>query len=79
MAMAKKQHQLTVLQISLDNTLLSLRIHAPMVASPALLRILVSLTFRLENKYDLTTSLHPFVIGHHTDAMRKVLHTRDGN
>ena len=75
LVIAKKQHQLTVLQLSLDNTSLLLRIRAPMVDSPALLCIVVSLTFRLDYKDDLTTSLHPFVIGHHTYAIRKALHT----
>ena len=69
---SKKQHNLTFLQIALDDTSSSLRIHNP---APALLHIEVALTIRLEDKNDLTTVLHTFVLSHNTAVVRKELLT----
>ena len=44
-----------------------------MVVSPTLIRIAVMIAIRLEYKDDLTTGLHPFRLGQHMTAARKVL------
>ena len=44
-----------------------------MVASPEILCIAVFLVDRLGDNNDLATGFHPFILGHHTEAVREDL------
>ena len=48
-------------------------LRAPTIATPSLLNLALALRFRMESRYDLTTGLHPFVLGQHTATVRKFL------
>ena len=49
-------------------------LRAPTIATPSLLKLDFALGFRMENRDDLTTGLHPFFLGQHTATVRKFLH-----
>ena len=51
-----------MLQIFLDEYVTIIWVRIPMVTSPALLRIEIALNIRLENKEDLSTDTHIFVL-----------------
>ena len=59
---AKKHHQLTALQRSLNDTSLLIRIRTPIVVSLTIMCITMELSTYLEEKEDLITGLHPFVL-----------------
>ena len=46
---------------------------APTIATPSLLKLVLALGFWMESRDDLTTGLHPFVLGQHTATVRKFL------
>ena len=71
----KRQH-LTTHQRALDDTARRLGVWAPIVATPVLPKLTLSLGFRLEHRNDLVTSRHKFGIGQHTSAAQKVLKAR---
>ena len=48
-------------------------LHAPTIATPSLLNLVIALGFRMEIRDDLATGLHPFVLSQHTAAVRKFL------
>ena len=48
-------------------------LRAPTIATPSLLKLVLALGFRMESRDDLTTRLHPFVLGQHTATVRKFL------
>ena len=48
-------------------------LRVPTIATPSLLKLVLALMFRMESRDDLTTGLHPFVLGHHTVTVRKFL------
>ena len=48
-------------------------LRAPTIATPSLLKLVLALGFRMESRDDLTTGLHPFVLGQHTATVRKFL------
>ena len=68
----KSQH-LTTLQRALDNTARRLSARVPIVVTPGLLNLTLSLGFRLYHHSDLGTGLHQFGVGQHTSATWKVL------
>ena len=45
----------------------------PTIATPSLLKCVLALGFRMESRDNLTTGLHPFVLGQHTSTVRKFL------
>ena len=45
----------------------------PTIATPFLLKLVLALGFRMESTDDLTTGLHPFVLGQHTATVLKFL------
>ena len=69
------QHLMT-LQRALDNTTRRLNVQAPINATPGLLKITLTIGFRLEHRDDLGSGLHKFGIVQHTSASRKVLKVR---
>ena len=48
-------------------------LRAPTIATLSLLKLVLALGFRMESRDDLTTGLHPFVLGQHTATVRKFL------
>ena len=44
------------------------------ITTPSLMKLVLALGFRMEIRDDLTTRLHPFVLGHHTATVSKFLH-----
>ena len=62
-----------VLQRAFDTTTEDMGLRAPTIATPSPLKIVLGLGFRMESRDDLTTGLHPFVLGRHTATVRKLL------
>ena len=73
LARASKHQQLLVLQRAFEGTAKEMGLHAPTIATPSLLKLVLALGFRMESRDDLMTGLHPFVIGQHTATVRKFL------
>ena len=48
-------------------------LHAPTIATPSLLKLVLALGFRMEIQDDLTTGLHHFFLGQQTATVRKFL------
>ena len=48
-------------------------LRAPTIATPSLLKLVITLGFRMESRDDLTTGLHPFVLGKHIATFQKFL------
>ena len=48
-------------------------VRTPIIVKPSLLKLVLALGFRMESRDDLTTGLHPFVLGQHTATVRKFL------
>ena len=48
-------------------------LHAPTIAMPSLLKLVLAQGFRIESRDDLTTGLHPFVLGQHMATVCKFL------
>ena len=69
------QHLMT-LQRALDNTTRRLNVQAPINATPELLKITLTIGFRLEHRDDLGSGLHKFGFVQHTSASRKMLKVR---
>ena len=70
---ASKHHQLLVLQRALDTATEDMGLRTLTIATPSLLKLVLALGFRMESRDDLTTGLHPFVLGQHTATARKFL------
>ena len=73
LARASKNQQLLVLQRAFDGTAEEMGLRAPTIATPSLLKLVLALGFRMESRDDLTTGLHPFVLGQHTATVHKFL------
>ena len=65
-----------MLQQALNKAAADLSLRAPTVATPALLKMVLGLDFCLARKDDLSSRLHAFTLGQHTDACQKLLKTR---
>ena len=73
LARASKHQQLLVLQRAFDTTAEDMGLRALTIATPYLLKLVLSLGFSMEIRDDLTTGLHPFVLGQNTATLRKFL------
>ena len=73
LARASKHQQLLVLQRSFEGTAKEMGLRAPTIATPSLIKLVLALGFRMESRDDLTTGLHPFVLGQHMAMVRKFL------
>ena len=62
-----------MLQRAFDAAAEDMGIRAPTIATPSLLKLVLVLGFWMENRDDLTTGLHPFVLGQHTPTVCKFL------
>ena len=72
-ARASKHQQLLVLQRAFDRTAEEMGLCAPTITTTSLLKLVLALGFRMESRDDLTTGLHPFVLGQHMATVRKFL------
>ena len=70
---ASKHQQLLVLQRAFDTAAEGMGIRSPTIAKLSLLKLVIALGFRIESRDDLTTGLHPFILGQHTATVRKFL------
>ena len=70
-ARASNLQQLLVLQRAFDTAAEDMGLRAPTIGTPSLLKLVCALGFRIEIWDDLTTGLHPFVLGQHTAMVRK--------
>ena len=73
LARASKHQQLLVLQQTIDTSAEDIGLRAPTISTPYLLKLVLALGFRMEIRDDLTTGIHPFVLGHHMTTVRKFL------
>ena len=73
---APKSHHLTALQRAFGDTAWRLGIRPPIVATPGLLKITLSLIFHLNHRYNLGTGLHQVCIGQHSASTRNILKAR---
>ena len=78
LARASKNQQLLVLQRAFDGTAEEMGLRAPTIATPSLVKLVLALGFRMESRDNLTTGLHPFVLGQHTATVRKFLRGQAG-
>ena len=70
---ASKHQQLLVLQRAFDAAAEDMGLCAPTTETPSLLKLVLTLGFRMESRDDLTTGFQPFVLGQHTTTVRKFL------
>ena len=70
---ASKHQQLLVLQRAFDAAAEDMGLRTPTIATPSLLKLVLVLGFWMESRDNLTTGLHPFVLGQHTATVRKFL------
>ena len=49
-------------------------LRAPTIATPSLLKLVLTLGFRMKSRDDLTTGLNPFFLSQHTATVQKFLH-----
>ena len=71
-----KLHHLTTLQRALDDTARRMGVHTPIVATPVLIKLTLSLYFLLDHQDNLLTGLHQFGMGQNTYDSRKVMKAR---
>ena len=69
-AQATKHQQLLVLHRAFDTAAEDMGLRTPTITTPSLLKLLLALGFRMEIRDDVTTVLHPFVLGQHTAIVR---------
>ena len=62
-----------MLQRAFDSAAEDMELRASTIATPSLLKLVLMLRFRMESWDNLTTRLHPFVLGHTTATVRKFL------
>ena len=70
---ASNNQQLLVMQRDFNKAAEDMWLHDPTIATPSLLKLVLILGFRMESRDNLTTGLHPFVLGQHTSTVRKLL------
>ena len=68
-----KYQQLLVLQRAFYTATEEMGLRAPTIVTPYLLKLMLALGFRMEIWDDLTTEIHPFVLGKHMASVRKFL------
>ena len=62
-----------VLQRVFDAAAKDIGLRAPTIETPSLLKLVLTLGFWMKIRDDLTTGLHPFVLGQHTATVHKFL------
>ena len=62
-----------MLQRAFDTAAEDMGLRALTIATPSLLNLVLAFGFRMDVQDDLTTGLHPFVLGKHIAKVRKVL------
>ena len=62
-----------MIQQAFDRTAKEMGLRAPTIATPSLLKLVLAMGFSMESRDDLTTGIHPFVLGQHTARVRKFL------
>ena len=62
-----------MLQRAFDTAAEDMGLRAPTIATPSLLNLVLALGFRMDSRDNLTTGLHPFVLGQHTATVHKFL------
>ena len=60
---ATKYQQLLVLQRAFDTAAEDMGLRTPTIATPSLLKLVLALGFRMKIRDNLTTGLHPLVLG----------------
>ena len=70
---ASKHQKLLVLQRAFNTAAEDMGLHAPTIGTPSLLNLVIALGFRMESQDNLTTGLHPYILGQHTTTVRKFL------
>ena len=73
LALALKHHKLLVLQRAFNTAAEDMGMRTPTIATSSLLKLVLTFRFRMESRDNLTTELHPFVLGHHISTVRKFL------
>ena len=73
LARASNHQQLLVMQRAFDADAKYMGLCTPTIAMPSLFKLVLVLCFWMESRDDLTTGLHPFVLGQHTATVRKFL------
>ena len=68
-----KHQQLLELQRAFEKSSEEMGLRATTIATPSLLKLVLALGFWMESWNNLTTGLHPFVLGQHTATVRKFL------
>ena len=68
-----KHQQPLVLQRDFDTAVKDMELRAPTIATPSLLKLVLTLGFQMVIQDELTTVLHPFVLGQHRALVRKFL------
>ena len=63
-----------MLQWAFDAAAKDMGLRAPTIAMPFLLKLVLTLGFWMESQDNLTTGIHPFVLGQYTATVRKFLH-----
>ena len=72
-AQATNYPQLLVLQRAFDTAAEDMGLRTLTIATPSLLKLVLALGFRMESRDDLTTGIHPFILGLHMALVRKFL------
>ena len=62
-----------MLQRAFDTAAEDMGLRAPTIVTPYRLKLVLALGFRMKIRDDLTTGLHPFVLGQHTATVQKFL------
>ena len=62
-----------LLQQAFDAAAEDMGLRAHTIATPSLLKLALAFGFRMEIRDDLTTGLHPFVLGQHMTTVRMFL------
>ena len=73
MVKTSKHQKILVLQRAFDTAAEETGLRAPTIATPSLLKMVLVIGFSMESRENLTTGLHPFVLGHHTTTFHKFL------
>ena len=68
-----KHQQPLVLQRDFDTAVKDMELRTPTIATPSLLKLVLTLGFQMVIQDELTTVLHPFVLVQHTALVSKFL------
>jgi hypothetical protein len=71
LAKAPKRQELGVIQASVDDASAALSVNLSLVVSPSLGKKLATLAWKMSDPNDLSTGIHPFVVGYKTPAERE--------